>query len=148
VADEVTSWVRLIMTLGHNESDIAIVFLRGSSFDAAWRGKDPISCGNTSRDPTNIRDARYIEMAKQGSFEAVRERDSTAETPNKEADSDAWTSLQSASSKSRERTVSSDVDEASADALKLAQGGESELRKNRMERQERELMVEGTFVKT
>jgi hypothetical protein len=45
VADEVTLWVRLVMTLGHKETDIAIVFLRGRSFDRAWAGKDPSACG-------------------------------------------------------------------------------------------------------
>jgi hypothetical protein len=46
VADEISSWVRLIMTLGHKESSIAVVFLKGQSFNQAWKGKSPEVCGN------------------------------------------------------------------------------------------------------
>lgn len=142
VADELTSWVRLIMTLGHKESDIAIVFLRGASFDAAWKGKDPISCGNNKggRDLTSDRDDRFIEKSRLGNFEAVRDQDGFEESPAKSG-VDGWSSLQSSSPQSGERE-SGDIEES--ESPKLTPGGtKNELRKQRMERQERELMIEG-----
>lgn len=132
VADEITSWVRLIMTLGHKESDIAIIFLRGSSFDAAWRGKEPISCGNSSRETS-----RNNDRARLGSFDAGRERENFKNVTNNMTSGDAWSSLQSVSPQSNDDR---DDDSSSQET----HGGKTEQRKQRMERQERELMVEGS----
>jgi Ran GTPase-activating protein (RanGAP) involved in mRNA processing and transport len=171
VADELVSWVRLIMTLGHKESDIAIVFLRGGSFDAAWRGKDPIACGNSSRDNggSRERDPPSLERSRQGSFDAVRDRDSFGQSGRggssaAEPESDAWSSLQSSMTQpgggaDRDRgrdpeagmgRQTSDFDSGGGEVGRADKegGGDNQLRKHRMELQERELMVSGFDVKT
>jgi hypothetical protein len=45
VAAEVISWIRLLITFGHQTRDMAIVLTNGVLFDKAWHGVDPCCVG-------------------------------------------------------------------------------------------------------
>lgn len=136
VADEITSWVRLIMTLGHKETDIAIVFLRGKAFDDAWKGKDPVSCGISPSDSRNGRKTA-LDFNKHGSFADVQRHHVKA---------DVWSSLQVINSSRKESAIDMDdsnvYDKPNAGSPTHSHS-DMKLRKHRMELQERELIVSG-----
>lgn len=113
------------MTLGHKESDIAIVFLRGRSFDRAWAGKDPAACGRLAGT------ARQKQAQSDLDHGDARLRD------------DMW---QSRGVKDYDNPSAYEIDATADDAGGVENQDArmtDHIRKHRQELEERELAVEG-----